>query len=78
MQQIESLIAVPLIENEVIIGFLGIDNPKFNYDDLSLLSSATFFILDSIERRESHSKLEKISFEDGLTGVYNRNKFKGS
>ena len=75
MQQIESLIAVPLIENEVIIGFLGIDNPKFNYDDLSLLSSATFFILDSIERRESHSKLEKISFEDGLTGVYNRNKF---
>ncbi len=75
MQQIESLIAVPLIENEVIIGFLGIDNPKVNYDDLSLLSSATFFILDSIERRESHAKLEKISFEDGLTGVYNRNKF---
>ena len=75
MQQIESLIAVPLIENEVIIGFLGIDNPKVNYDDLSLLSSATFFILDSIDRRESHSMLEKISFEDGLTGVYNRNKF---
>ncbi len=75
MQQIQSLIAVPLIEKEVIIGFLGIDNPKVNYDDLSLLSSATFFILDSIERRESHTKLEKISFEDGLTGVYNRNKF---
>lgn len=75
MQQIESLIAVPLIENEVIIGFLGIDNPKVNYDDLSLLTSASFFILDSIDRRESHSALEKISFEDGLTGVYNRNKF---
>ena len=75
MQQIESLIAVPLIENDVIIGFLGIDNPKVNYDDLSLLSSATFFILDSIDRRESHAVLQKISFEDGLTGVYNRNKF---
>lgn len=75
MQEIESLIAVPLIENEVIIGFLGIDNPKVNYDDLSLLSSATYFILDSIDRRESHAKLQRLSFEDTLTGVFNRNKF---
>ncbi len=75
MQEIESLIAVPLVENEVIIGFLGIDNPKMNYEDLSLLSSASFFILDSIERRESHTKLQKLSFEDSLTSVYNRNKF---
>lgn len=75
MQQIESLIAVPLIENNVIIGFLGIDNPKNNYDDLTLLSSASFFILDSIDRRETHSKLHRLSFEDTLTSVYNRNKF---
>ena len=75
MQDITSLIAVPLIENNVIIGFLGIDNPKINYDDLTLLSSATFFILDSIDRRETHSKLHRLSFEDSLTEVYNRNKF---
>lgn len=75
MQQIESLIAVPLIEKDKIIGFLGIDNPKINYDDLSLLSSASFFILDGIERRESHALLQRLSFEDSLTGVYNRNKF---
>lgn len=75
MQQIQSLIAVPLIENQQIIGFLGIDNPKMNYDDLSLLSSASYFILDSIDRRESHAKLHRLSFEDSLTAVYNRNKF---
>lgn len=75
MQDIESLIAVPLIEKGKIIGFLGIDNPKVNYTDLALLSSATFFILDSIERRESHTMLEKLSFEDTLTNVFNRNKF---
>lgn len=75
MQEIESLIAVPLIEEEEIIGFLGIDNPKVNYDDLSLLSSATFFIIDSIARRENHATLQRLSFEDTLTGVYNRNKF---
>ena len=75
MQEIDSLIAVPLIKDEGIIGFLGIDNPKSNYNDLSLLSSATFFILDSIDRRESHSMLQRLSFEDTLTGVFNRNKF---
>ena len=75
MQEITSLIAVPLIENNVIIGFLGIDNPKINYEDLTLLSSASFFILDSIDRRETHSKLHCLSFEDTLTSVFNRNKF---
>ncbi len=75
MQGITSLIAVPLIKDGVIIGFLGIDNPKNNYEDLTLLSSATFFILDSIDRRESHEKLHRLSFEDTLTAVYNRNKF---
>ena len=75
MQDITSLIAVPLIKDDVIIGFLGIDNPKINYEDLTLLSSATFFILDSIDRRESHEKLHRLSFEDTLTSVYNRNKF---
>ncbi len=75
MQQIQSLIAVPLIKDGVIIGFLGIDNPKINYDDLSLLSSASFFILDSIDRRENHTMLQRLSFEDALTTVYNRNKF---
>ncbi len=75
MQGIESLIAVPLVDNEKIIGFLGIDNPKVNYNDLTLLSSATFFILDGIDRRESHAMLEKLSFEDTLTEVFNRNKF---
>ena len=75
MQEITSLIAVPLVQNDIIIGFLGIDNPKINYDDLTLLSSATFFILDSIDRRESHQKLHRLSFEDTLTEVHNRNKF---
>ena len=75
MQEITSLIAVPLIKDDLIIGFLGIDNPKSNYEDLTLLSSATFFILDSIDRRESHEKLHRLSFEDTLTSVFNRNKF---
>lgn len=75
MQDIQSLIAVPLIKDDVIIGFLGIDNPKTNYKDLSLLSSATFFILDTIDKRENNLMLQKLSFEDTLTSIHNRNKF---
>ena len=75
MQNIKKLIAVPLIEEKKIIGFIGVDNPKQNYEDLSLLSSVTFFILDSIEKREMTKELQKMSFEDGLTRLNNRNKF---
>lgn len=75
MQNIKKLIAVPLIEERKIIGFIGVDNPKQNYEDLSLLSSVTFFILDSIEKREMTKELQKMSFEDGLTRLNNRNKF---
>ena len=75
MQNIESLIAVPLVEDKEIFGFIGVDNPRQNYKDLSLLSSVVFFILDSIEKREMTKELEKMSFEDGLTKLNNRNKF---
>lgn len=75
MQNIKKIIAVPLIEEREIIGFIGVDNPKQNYEDLSLLSSVTFFILDSIEKREMTKELQKMSFEDGLTRLNNRNKF---
>lgn len=75
MQNIKNLIAVPLIEEREIIGFIGVDNPKQNYEDLSLLSSVVFFILDSIEKREMTKELQKMSFEDGLTKLNNRNKF---
>ncbi len=75
MQNIRNLIAVPLIEEREIIGFIGVDNPKQNYEDLSLLSSVVFFILDSIEKREMTKELQKMSFEDGLTRLNNRNKF---
>lgn len=35
-QGIESLIVVPLVLNDVISGFIGVDNPKANRDDPSL------------------------------------------
>ncbi len=75
MQGIRSLIAVPLEKEGAIIGFFGVDNPRKNYDDISLMSAVTFFIINALEKRAHHAILEKLSYEDGLTGLYNRNKF---
>lgn len=74
-QNVQSLIAVPLIEEDEIIGFFGVDNPKVNYDNLSLISSTAYFLLNSLEKRQYQKGLERMSYEDALTKLYNRNKF---
>lgn len=74
-QNIRSLIAVPLMEKGKIKGFLGVDNPGKNYNDLSLLTSIEFYISDSLYRKDEQEKLKRMSFCDEPTGIYNRNKF---
>lgn len=75
MQNVHRLIAVPLIENDEIIGFMGVDNPTVNYHDFSLLSSVSVLILEGLEKRKRQEELERMSYQDGLTKLYNRNKF---
>ena len=61
-QNIHSLISVPLKRNNKIIGFFGVDNPEVNYDNLSLISSSNFFLSNSLEKREYHDVLERLSY----------------
>ena len=74
-QNISSLIAVPLKRSDVIIGFMGVDNPKVNYNDLTLMSSVQFFITEAMERRAAQEALTHMSYTDTLTRMHNRNKF---
>ena len=74
-QNIESLIAVPLMNGELITGFVGVDNPKKHYRDFSLLSSIQFFITSSLDTKAQQEKLEYLSYNDVLTKLYNRNKY---
>ncbi len=74
-QKINSMVVIPLRENGKIIGFLGADNPRRQIKNASLISSVTYFLMDSIEKRENKALLERLSFEDALTGMHNRNKF---
>ena len=74
-QQVDRLLAVPLKKQDEIIGFLGVDNPRKHYDDSTLLSTIRYFIMNSVERKERRQQLEKLSYRDMLTGLYNRNKY---
>lgn len=73
LQNITSLIAAPLIENEIITGFLGVDNPRRRYDNSSLLSSVVFFVSESMNRKQQEQKLKAMSYLDSMTHIFNRN-----
>lgn len=74
-QDIYRLLAVPLMKNHQVIGFLGVDNPKNHYDDATLLASIQFFITSSLERKKEKEYLEDLSYRDKLTNLYNRNRY---
>lgn len=70
-QNIESLITAPLIENGEIVGFIGLDDPLSNGNDLAALRLTAKLISDY----NMMAQLKSTSYIDSLTGVYNRNKY---
>lgn len=74
-QQVWRLLAVPLMKGGAMVGFLGVDNPRAHYDDATLLASIQFFVTNSLERKKQQAYLEKLSYRDMLTGLYNRNRY---
>lgn len=74
-QGIQSLLAVPVMEDDKIVGFLGVDDPKENIRDFDLLTSVLYFIQNDLEKRRVMEQLERMSYEDTLTGLNNRNRY---
>lgn len=74
-QDIERLLAVPLLRDSEIIGFLGVDNPRKHNEDATLLSSLQFFITNSLTKKKEQEYLFHLSYRDMLTGLYNRNRY---
>lgn len=74
-QSVQSLLAVPLQQGERIIGFLGVDNPRAHSHDPTLLSSIQFFVTNSLEQKKVQEKLYRLSYQDTLTGLDNRNRY---
>ena len=74
-QSVQSLLAVPLQREKHIIGFLGVDNPRAHSQDPTLLSSIQFFVTNSPEQKKVQEKLYRLSYQDTLTGLDNRNRY---
>ncbi len=74
-QGIQTLMAAPLVSKGKIIGFLGVDDPVSNMEDTRLLRSIPCFVQDDLEKRRMLAELERMSYIDALTGLYNRNKY---
>lgn len=74
-QDIYCLLAVPIIKDNEIKGFLGLDNPKSNTTDTTLLMSIQFFIVSVLTRKKEKEHLIYLSYIDKLTNIYNRNKY---
>lgn len=74
-QKIESLMASSLKQDDKIIGFIGVDNPRKAVGDTSLLTSLSYFLLTEMKKRKVENKLNYMSYYDFLTGAYNRNRY---
>ncbi len=73
-QNIHSLIVSPLMLEDRIIGFYGVDNaPAEMLEHISNVAEIVgHFITSLLERKRLIERLEKLSFEDSLSGVRNR------
>jgi diguanylate cyclase (GGDEF)-like protein len=73
-QDIRSVVVSPLIFNNKIIGFYGVDNPpeKLVENISTMFLILGHFIVSMLRRRDLVQRLENFSFYDQLTGCGNR------
>lgn len=74
-QGITSLMAAPLLRDEEIVGFLGVDNPADHKGDMLLLRSVVDFVTADLEKRRLIEELFRAGSIDMLTGLKNRNEY---
>lgn len=74
-QDIRSLVAAGLWDNDRLMGFFGVDDPRpEELDRLPVFLRFTgYFVSAILRRRDLMDRLEYMSYHDQLTGVWNRN-----
>jgi diguanylate cyclase (GGDEF)-like protein len=76
-QDINSIVVSPLIYNNKIIGFYGVDNPPSKYmENISTMFMILgHFIVAQIRRGYLFRRMQRMSYHDQLTGLGNRHAF---
>lgn len=77
VQNVSSIVTVPLFEDGVPIGFYGVDNPPVDMFDYTanLLQMMGYFVLALLRQRNLQKELLHMSYNDDLTKVGNRRFF---
>jgi len=77
VQDITSLVAAPLEQDGELVGCFGVDNPPAEKlrNIVPLFHTLRYFLMSTIRRVEDERMLTRLSFEDMLTGFYNRNRY---
>jgi diguanylate cyclase (GGDEF)-like protein len=76
-QDINSIVVSPLIYNNKIIGFYGVDNPPASHmENISTMFMILgHFIVAQLRREAVFQRMQSMSFHDQLTGMGNRHAF---
>lgn len=77
LDDVSSFAITPITKSGATIGFLRVDNPKANVDELHLLNTITLLVSNHIDKVNMTAQLERLSYSDDLTSLYNRNYFNG-
>ncbi len=72
---VRSLLAVPLLSQEKIIGCCAIVNSSAQGQDLSFVESLAAFLVSELLKYQAVEQLRFMSYHDPLTGLGNRNRY---
>lgn len=75
LKNLKNLVISNMILSEKSVGFLCIENIEKHKEDVLLLKSLIYFILNEFKRIQISKKLTFMSSYDSLTGLNNRNKY---
>ncbi len=74
-RNVKNLVVATMKFLEITVGFICIENVVEHKNDILLLKSLIYFILNEFKRRQISKKLTFMSFNDELTGLNNKNKY---
>lgn len=76
LQEVKKLMALLMYDRlGIVVGLLVVHNPKVNTDTPDLLHLFSDFVIDGIEKNTFLRQLDDLTYNDGLTGLHNRNRY---
>lgn len=74
-KNIQNMLIMPIYNDSEFLGLMGVDNPRYNIENLQILSSIAMFIITHLQQHTLIDRLNYLSNVDELTGSFNRNKY---